>query len=155
VKPFDQVKDALVQALAAEARLKEAEKATQAIVDKVKSGRLLPSAAEGRKVETTKPFTRDDRGAFGRNAPSLAQNVFKLKPGEPTMALAPGGYLVAVLKQVDAVDPAADKAAAERVRGELRQAIANDLYAQLGQALRQRIGVEVKQSVVDQFFKSQ
>jgi len=155
VKPFDQVKDALVQALAAEARLKEAEKAAQAIVDKVKSGRLLPSAAEGRKVETTKPFTRDDRGAFGRNAPSLAQNVFKLKPGEPTMALAPGGYLVAVLKQVDAVDPAADKAAAERVRGELRQAIANDLYAQLGQALRQRIGVEVKQSVVDQFFKSQ
>jgi peptidyl-prolyl cis-trans isomerase D len=155
VKPYEQVKDALVQAIVADKRLREAEKAAQAIVDKVKSGRLLPSAAEGRKVETTKPFTRADREAFGRNAPSLAQSVFKLKPGEPAMALAPDGYVVAVLKQIDAADPAADKSASDRVRGELRQAIANDLYVQLSQALRQRIGVDVKQSVIDQFFKSQ
>jgi peptidyl-prolyl cis-trans isomerase D len=155
VKPYAEVKDAVADAIAAEKRLKEAETAAQTIADKVKSGRLLPSAAEGRKVETTKPFTRNDANAFGRPAPALAQSVFKLKPGEPATAPAAGGYVVAVLKQIDAADPAADKAAAERVRGELRQAIANDMYLQLTSALRQRIGVEVKQSVIDQMFKAQ
>ncbi len=155
VKPYDEVKDRVAEAIAAEKRLKEAEKAAQGILDKVKSGRLLPSAADGRKVETTKPFTRDARDAFGRPAPGLPQSVFKLKPGEPAMALASGGYVVAVLKEIAAADPAADKAANERVSNDLRQAIANDVYAQLAQALRLRIGVDVKQSVIDQMFKPQ
>ncbi|MGQ0677309.1 MAG: SurA N-terminal domain-containing protein [Rhodospirillales bacterium] len=155
VKPYEQVKDAVIEAIAAEKRRNEAEKTAQAIVDKVKSGRLLPSAAEGRKVEATKPFTRADANAFGRPAPALTQGVFKLKPGEPALGPVPGGYVVAVLKQVVPADPAADKAASERVRDELRQAIANDIYAQLTAALRQRIGVDVKQSVIDQVFKPQ
>ena len=155
VKPYDEVKDAVVATIADEKRHKEAEKVAQVIVDKVKSGRLLPSAAEGRKVETTKPFTRDDVTAFGRPAPALVQSVFKLKPGEPAMAPSASGYLVAVLKQVSAADPLADKAASDRVRGELRQAIANDVFLQLTGALKQRIGVDVKQSVIDQVFKPQ
>ncbi len=155
VKPYDEVKAAVADAISAEKRLKAAETAAQGILDKIKAGRLLPSAAEGRKVETTKPFTRNDANAFGRPAPALVQSLFKLKPGEPSMVAAAGGYIVATLKQIDIPDPAVDKAAAERVRGELRQAIANDIAQQLTAALRQRIGVDIKQSVIDQVFKAQ
>ena len=155
LKPFEQVRGQIVEAITAERRQKEAEKTAQAIADKVKSGRLLPSAAEGRRVETTRPFTRDDGQAFGRLSLTLVRDVFKLKPGEPVSALAGNGYVVAVLREIVPADPAVDKAASERVSGELRQAIAADITAQLTQALRQRIGVDIRQSVIDQMYKGQ
>lgn len=154
VKPFEEVRDRVVQALLAERRMAAAREAAEAIRDKVKGGAALAAAAgEGAEIRTTEPFTREDRAAFGAAAPSLVAELFKLKPGEATVSQTAGGYIVAQLKEVKPADPAADAAGVTQVADSLRQAIGADVYAQFNNALRDRFGVEVKQSVIDQMFK--
>ncbi len=155
VKPFEQVREQVVQAILAEKRLAAAKTEAEAIQVKVKGGATLAAAAgDGVEVKTTQPFTRDDRAAFGRPAASLVADLFKASPGDTAIALSGPGYIVAQLKSVTPADPAADAAAVTQVADTLRQAIGADVYAQFNNALRDRFGVEVKQSVVDQMFKN-
>ena len=155
VKPYEQVREQLVQAIVAERRLEAARVAAEAIQAKIKDGATLAAAAgEGAEVKTTAAFLREDRGAFGRPAASLVTALFQAKVGETAIAQSSGDYIVAQLKWVEPADPAADKAAMTQVADALRQAIGTDLYAQFNDALRARFGVEVKQSVIDQMFKN-
>lgn len=154
VKPFEQVRDQLVQAIVAERRLTAAREAAEAIRDKVKAGTALATAAgEGLEVKTTAPFTRDDRAAFSRPALSLVAELFKLKPGDATVSQSGSGYIVAQLKTVTPADPAADAAGLTQVADSLRQSLGTDVYAQFNSALRDRYGVDVKQAVIDKMFK--
>lgn len=154
VKPFDQVRDQLAQAIAAERRQAAARQAAEAIEAKVKGGATLAAAAgEGAEIKTTEPFLREDRAAFGRPAVSLIGDLFKLKLGEAAMGQSGPDYIVAQLKSIVPADPATDTGAASQVSDQLRQALGTDVYAQFNNALRDRFGVEVKQPVIDQMFK--
>ncbi|MCC6468439.1 MAG: SurA N-terminal domain-containing protein [Alphaproteobacteria bacterium] len=154
LKPYAQVRDQLVQAIGSERRMTAAREAAEAMRDKIKAGATLAAAAgDGAEIKSTQPFTRDDRAAFGRPAASLVGDLFKLKPGEPTVSQTSGGYIVAQLKTVVPADPAADTAGVTQVADSLRQSIGTDVYAQFNNALRDRFGVDVKQSVIDQMFK--
>lgn len=155
VKPFEQVREQVVQAIVAEKRLAAAKAEAEAIQAKVKGGATLAAAAgEGAEVKTTQPFTREDRAAFGRPAASLVVDLFKANAGDTAIAQSGPGYIVAQLKSVAPADPVADGPAVAQVADALRQQIGADVYAQFNNALRGRFGVEVKQSVVDQMFKN-
>ncbi|MBL8703807.1 MAG: SurA N-terminal domain-containing protein [Rhodospirillales bacterium] len=155
VKPFEQVREQVVQAIVAEKRLEAAKAEAEAIQAKVKGGATLAAAAgEGVEVKTTQPFTRDDRAAFGRPAASLVADLFKASAGDTAIAQSGPGYIVAQLKSIAPADPAADAPALAQVADALRQQIGADVYAQFNNALRSRFGVEVKQSVVDGMFKN-
>jgi peptidyl-prolyl cis-trans isomerase D len=154
VRPFEEVRERIVQAMLAERRMAAARAAAEAIRDKVAAGAALAEAAgEGHEVKTTAPFTREDRGAFGRPAASLVAELFKLKPGEVAVGQVAGGYAVARLKEIVPADPAGDAAGVAQVADALRQSIGADVYAQFNSALRERYGVAIKQSVLNQMFK--
>jgi peptidyl-prolyl cis-trans isomerase D len=154
MKPFEQIRDQVIQAIVAERRMTAAREAAEAIRDKVKAGAALAAASgEGAETKATQPFTREDRAAFGRPAPSLIVELFKLKPGETTVSQTTGGYIVAQLKAVTPADPTADTAGVTQVADSLRQSIGADIYAQFNNGLRDRFGVDVKQAVIDQMFK--
>jgi len=155
VKPYEQVREQLVEAIVAEKRLAAAKAEAEAIQAKVKGGATLAAAAgEGAEVKTTQPFTREDRAAFGRPAASLVADLFKAKAGDTAIAQSGPGYIVAQLKSIAPADPVADAPAVAQVADALRQQIGADVYAQFNNALRGRFGVEVKQSVVDEMFKN-
>ncbi len=154
VKPFEQVREQLAQAIEQDRRGKAAQQAAEAIRDKVKAGTALAQAAgEGAEVKTTAPFTREEGTPFGRPAQSLVAELFKLKPGDVAVSPIQGGVIVAQLKTVTPADPAADAAGVARVADQLRQSIGTDIYAQFNNGLRERFGVEVHQSVIDRMFK--
>ncbi len=155
VRPYEQVREQVVQAILAEKRLAAAKAEAEAIQAKVKGGATLAAAAgEGAEVKTTQPFTREDRAAFGRPAASLVADLFKANAGDTAIALSGPGYIVAQLKSVVPADPVADAPAVAQVADALRQQIGADVYAQFNNALRSRFGVEVNQSIVDQMFKN-
>jgi peptidyl-prolyl cis-trans isomerase D len=82
-------------------------------------------------------------------APEITARLFSLKPNEAAVVPGRDGYIVVRLTQVVAADPASDAAGVEQVRMQLRQQIGGDIVATYVDALRQRYGVTVDQSVID------
>ena len=79
----------------------------------------------------------------------LVTPLFELKPGEPTMAETPDGFVVAVLAEIQPAQPDADPIGYAQVREALAGAIGDDIQAALTAGLRARTRPQVNKTMVD------
>jgi len=103
----------------------------------------------GLKTFETKPLTRF--GGDGELAPALAAKLFSAKRGEAVSAPAGGGegYLVAVVKDMLAPDPAQESAQKDALARQLAPAMQSDVLGEYEKALRDRFPVTVDQVALD------
>jgi peptidyl-prolyl cis-trans isomerase D len=147
-KPFNQVADAVRADWSGDQVRHEQETGAAQILAEVKAGRTLASAAApfGLTPQRLPPISR---GASAGVPAQLVSPIFALKTGEPTMVETPEGFLVAVLAEVKAPDPAADPIGYGQVRDAMSRALGNDVEAVMLAALRDRANPRINASVLD------
>lgn len=80
--------------------------------------------------------------------PTLVSDIFRLEPGQATMADSPNGFVVASLKEI----VPADGENVDELATSLGDALVSDVIVQFNNALRERLGVEVNQSAIVRIF---
>jgi peptidyl-prolyl cis-trans isomerase D len=149
-KPFDQVRNAVIEDWRADQRRHTAEAAAAAMLQAVKGGKDFSDAARDAGVlpALTPLATRAEPDPA---IPREVQRVmFGLKKGEPTMVETQDGFLVAIPVEIIAPDPATDAARYEQVRAAVAKTIADDLTAVFSEALRLRANPRINQTNLDQ-----
>jgi peptidyl-prolyl cis-trans isomerase D len=153
-RPFEQVREQVLNAWQGEERRRRAEEAAKALAEKVKGGAdLAASATEaGSAVKTTQPLKRTDAAADAGLPPEATGRLFELKPGEVAVAPAGDGFAVLRLKEIVPAVPAADAEGLKSVEAELSRALGSDLVASYQNALRKRHPVEIDQEALQTLF---
>jgi peptidyl-prolyl cis-trans isomerase D len=127
------------------------EEAAAKLLAAVQGGQPLSAAAAGLKLRQLPPV---GRGAPTAGVPAqLVAPLFSLKPGQPTMVETADGFLVAVLREVQTPDPAADPIGYGQVREALTRAIGNDMEFVFATAARDRARPRVNQQAVEQLIQ--
>jgi peptidyl-prolyl cis-trans isomerase D len=148
-KPFDEVKDRVAADWTRDAQRRAQEQEAARLLSAVKGGQSLADAATvaGVTVRRTPLITRN-AGAEGM-PPQLAQALFGLKLGEPTMVDTGDGFIVAVPAEIVEADPNADPAGYGQVREVVARSIGSDLANTFADALRTRAQPRINQAVLD------
>jgi peptidyl-prolyl cis-trans isomerase D len=148
-KPFDAVKQQVIEDWTRNQRRHTEEEAAAKLLAAVKGGQSLADAAAvaGVTVRRTPLVTRD---APDEGMPAKLQAVlFSLKPGEPTMVETKDGFVVAVPAEIIEADPKANQAGYDQVRVVVNRSIATDLATVFADALRNRAQPRVNQAALD------
>lgn len=148
-KPFAEVAEAVRTDWTHDAVRRSQEEAAAKLLAAIKAGSSLADAAtvQGLQVRALP--------AVGRAAPvegvaaQLITPLFGLKAGEPTMVETPDGFIVAVLESVKAADPAADPIGFGQTRDALVKAMADDIEATFGTAVRDRAKPRVNRAQLE------
>ncbi|OHC79008.1 MAG: hypothetical protein A3G18_01685 [Rhodospirillales bacterium RIFCSPLOWO2_12_FULL_58_28] len=151
LKPLETVHGDVVKAWRAKQSGEASQKAAEAALKRLEGG-VDFSAVAGElvvEVKTTAPFDRSTRGEL---PDVLVKELFAKKIGEYAIARSAKGYLLARLKDIQAVAAVADKEGVDKIRQELTQSMREDLLIQLSGALRDRYPVTVNSRAVDQLF---
>lgn len=144
-RPFAEVAEAVRADWTQDAIRHEQETAAAAILAAVKSGQTLETAAIGL---TPKVLAATGRATVAEGVPTqLISPLFSLKQGEPTMVETADGFIVAVLKEIQPPDAAADTAGYGQTRDQLGDSLANDVQALLTVAIRNRAAPKINTSV--------
>jgi peptidyl-prolyl cis-trans isomerase D len=149
-KPFETVRETVVQDWREDQRRHSAETAAASMLQAVKAGKPFSDAArDAGVVPTLSPLvTRTEPvPAMPRE---VQQVLFSLKKDEPTMVETPDGFLVATAVEIIAPDPATDPARYEQVRAAESRTLADDMSAAFTEALRLRANPSINQANVDQ-----
>lgn len=153
VKPLDQVKAEVIQRWQQEKRDAALAALAKQVADEVKSGKKLDQVAAEHKltVFTTAPLSRS--GGDPKVPATLVANLFSAKPGAAVYGKGNDGYVVAVVKDVIAADPAKDTQGVKQFADQLvTPGMRDDLLAEFDQALRDRYPVSIDQSAVARAF---
>lgn len=103
------------------------------------------ASAEGLEMTTASPVNRLGAGdESGLMDPVLIGDLFRIRPGQAGMADAPGGYVVARLKEILPADPAATGTLAEV----LANGMVSDVLVQYNTGLRNRFRVEIDEAAL-------
>lgn len=151
LRPLDEVRDEVVAIWQQQRRRDAARERALNIVEKVESGTAIEAVAdgEGLTVSESKPFDRSGTGAESEMVtPTLVSDIFRLEPGQATMADSPNGFVVASLKEI----VPADGENVDELATSLGDALVSDVIVQFNNALRERLGVEVNQSAIVRIF---
>jgi peptidyl-prolyl cis-trans isomerase D len=149
VKPFDDVKEHVENDWMRNAQRHAQEQAAAKLLAAVKGGQSLADAAAvaGVTVRRTPLITR---GASADGMPQqLAQPLFALKQGEPTMVETGDAFIVAVPAEIVKADPKADPAGFGEVRQAVARSVGTDLATVFADALRARAQPRINQPVLD------
>ncbi len=152
VRPFEAVKAAVTADLLHDEVRKRAEQAAAKMLTAVKGGQSFAeaAAAAGGVTRRTQPFSRT---APGDLPPDIAQGVFELKQGEPGMLETPTGFTVFTPVAITSADPKADPLGYDKVRTGLARSFGDDLELTFAAALRQRAGVQVNETLLNNFIQ--
>ncbi len=149
VKPFDTVKQQVAADWAHDQQRHAQEQAAAKLLAAVKGGLSLADAAAVAGV-TVRRTPLISRGATAEGMPpQLAQLLFALKQGEPTMVETGDAFIVAVPAEIIEADPKADPAGYGQVRQAVARSIGTDLASVFAEALRARAEPRINQSVLD------
>ena len=149
-KPFDTVRDSVIQDWRADQRRHSAESAAAAMLRAVKGGKDFSDAARDAGVlpNLSPVVTRADPDpAMPRE---VQQALFSLKKGEPTMVETAEGFLVATPVEIIEPDPGTDATRFDQVRAAVARTVADDMTAAFSEALRLRANPRINQANVDQ-----
>ncbi len=148
-KPFAEVEARLREDWAHDARRKEQERAAAALLTAAKAGPGLDDAATvaGLRLQSSPPAMRAQ--PTPGMPKEMAEPLFNLKPGEPTMIEAPDAFYVMALGEVTAPDPAADPLGTAQIRTALTQAIGQDIELIFAATLRERAKPQVNRTLLD------
>ena len=151
---FADIKERLTADWITEQRIKRTEASATEFLDKAKAAELPKAAADAAfDLRETPPFTRSGNGLDTANnlAPQLIGQMFTANAGDYAMApSANGGYVVARLKEVVAVEPAAAEGAVASIRAAVAREMANDVLTAYQGALRDKYGININQRALDQ-----
>ena len=152
VKPFDAVKAEVAADVARDGVRKRAEQAAAKMLAAIKGGQSFAeaAAASGGQVRRTAPFSQT---APGDVPPEIVQAVFDLKKGEPGMIETPSGFSVFTPVEISSADPKADPLGYDKVRAGLARSVGDDLELTFASALRQRAGVKVNETLLNNFIQ--
>lgn len=150
VKPFDAVRDRVIEDWRADQRRHGAETAAAAMLGSVKSGKVFSDAARDAGVlPTLSPVVTRSQPDPG--IPREVQQVlFGLKKGEPTMVETQNGFLVATPVEIVEPDPTKDAPQYQQVRAAVSRTVADDMTSVFSEALRLRANPRINQTNVDQ-----
>ena len=162
IKPFETVKDAVAADVARDGVRKRAEQAAASMLAAIQGGQSFADAAtvaggqmpggrmSGGQTHRTPLFSR---AAPGEVAPEVAQAAFERKQGEPGMIETPAGFTVFVPVEVVSLDPKVDPVGYGQVRDGLARSVGDDLEQIYAAALRQRDGVQVNETLLNNFVR--
>lgn len=148
-KPFDEVKQPVAEDWTADQQRHVAEEKAAKLLTALKGGQSLADAAAvaGVPVSRTPEVTRG--AATEDMPPELANLLFGLKPGEPTMVATATTFVVAVPAQIDTPNAAADPGGYEQLRAAVSRSIGNDLASVFAEAVRDRANPRINQENYD------
>ncbi|GGF15048.1 peptidylprolyl isomerase [Aliidongia dinghuensis] len=154
LKPLDTIKEQVKAAWTDDQRAAKVAAQAKALADQVKPDEPLAKLAAAQKLQlsTTKPFIRTAPGNQAGVPASVVAKMFDLKPGGVAAVQAPDGQFVAQLKEIQPVDPAADKAGVDALDGQLTQQIGEDMLSEFDQALRKLHPVVVRRDRIATLF---
>lgn len=145
LKPYDQVKDAVLADWTAAQQQDEATKAADGVAQRLKAGEPLATVAGSFRSMTSDPFPRTG----DEKMPALvAANLFALKVGDTTTVPGPGGVFVARLASVIPADHTRQAEEYQQAGTALAQAMAQDVAAAYVGALQRQFGVSVNQDAI-------
>jgi len=149
VRPFEQVKGAILAAWQTEQRSLAAKQQAETAITRLIKGESLAALAGPLKIETTKPFPR--AGGTAGVPPQLAAEMFRL-PSVGAVAVVANGpdTLVARLKEIQGAE--AEGAGFDAARNDVSQGIADDLMQEYVAALKKQYGATVNMAVINQQF---
>ncbi|MEQ8193039.1 MAG: SurA N-terminal domain-containing protein [Rhodospirillales bacterium] len=155
LKPLADIRDEAVKDWKNEQRRTLARKKAQAILDQLKDAKLIGKVAEdnGLELHLTGAFTRTGQGMKDRLPPDLIEKLFTGLPGDAYMSRDRTGFVVAVLKDIKPVDPAAGAEERKAVSADLERAIGNDILVQLSKALRNTHSVTINKNAIDTLYQ--
>jgi peptidyl-prolyl cis-trans isomerase D len=152
VKPLADVRDEAVGLWQAEKREEAAKSRAEQILEAVKSGKPLATAAAAYnlKVSAVQPVVRS-QGVDPRATvpPEVNARLFALKLNETGIAPGREGFHVLTLTGIEPANPTTDAAGVGQLRTQLAQQLGGDVVGEYIEALRQRYGVTIDKSVVD------
>jgi peptidyl-prolyl cis-trans isomerase D len=148
-KPYDAVKDQVLDDWKADQRRRSRDQAATAMMTAVQGGQSFSDAATvaGVTPNLGPLVTREESNPA---VPSDLQRVmFGLKKGEATMIETPEGFVVAQLAEIVKPDAATDKAGYDQARAAVAKSISNDLGTVFIDALRKRANPRINQQGFD------
>jgi peptidyl-prolyl cis-trans isomerase D len=153
LKPLDQVKQQVMDAMLAEKRAAAAKAKAAEIFDKAKAEKndlATVAAASGFAVVTTPPVTRG--GRTENVAPQVTAAIFSTKPGELARASTPEAEVVIRVKEILPTDAAEAEKQTTELGQKLRDQVAEDLATSYAQGLRQRYPVRIDKTQIEKMY---
>ncbi len=152
IRPFDEVKDAVVSNWQAEQKEQKAQKEAEALAAAARSAGSLAKAAgdKGLTLFAGQSLTRTPQ-QNQTAPPPLVAKLFTAKQGDVVTVSGPTGAYAAQLKEVQIPEAVPDDAA-KALAGQLTNAQKLDLAGEFTEALRRRFPVEVKREALDRMF---
>ena len=149
VKPYDEVKQQVEADWTADQKRRAAEVKASKLLMAVKGGQSLADAAAvaGVPVSHTPPAMRNS--AAEEMPPALANVLFMLKPGEPTMVATNTTFVVAVPAKIDVPQAASDPGGFQQLRGVISNSVGNDMATIFAQAVRDRANPRINKENYD------
>jgi len=149
VKPYSAVTAQVTADWTADQKRHAAEVKAAKLFTALKGGRSLAdvAAVAGVPVTHTPLATRDN--AAQQMPPALAEILFTLKPGEPTMVATPSAFVVAVPAKIDVPKVADDPGGFKQVRDAVAGSIGNDIVTIFATAVRDRANPRINKENYD------
>jgi peptidyl-prolyl cis-trans isomerase D len=155
VQPYDDVKPRVQADWNAYQLRHAAETAAAKLLAALKGGQSIADAAAvaGVPVRRTALTTRD--AAPQQMAAPLADILFSLKKGEPTMVQTPTSFIVAVPAEIELPSPSADPAGYAMLRDTLNRSIGNDIATLFTDAVRVSANAKINHHNLDSVVQAQ
>jgi peptidyl-prolyl cis-trans isomerase D len=157
LKPLETVRAMVVEDWTSDQRWQTARQKAEKIVERLNNGAKIADIAKELDLDLRESgaFTRQGEGAPVNMPSSLIADLFAGAVGRAALADGVGGVNVAQLAAVAPAKPGGDKQAVDSLKRSVGFGIANDIAAQLVDALKDRYGVSVNQSAIrENFFRN-
>jgi len=146
-RPFETVRDTVVERWAAQERDALAFDRADALADRLRAGESLEALAEaeGLELRQTAPLAR------GASQPSaaLTEQLFSVRPDEVVVASGPRGPHIAVLREVRPAEPGSEPERLAELREGATGGLQQDMEQLFRQALERHYGVSINERRVD------
>ncbi len=145
LRPFEEVRSQVLDAWRAEQRDRRAKKLADELAEGLRGGRELAALAAEKQLKavTTPPFTRTGEAVEPGLSRAAVAALFDAKPGQTVTVPVQGGFVVARLTSVLPPTTEGDSAGAAALRGELTEAMRDDIVAQFAAGMRGRYPVKI------------
>ncbi|WP_162906519.1 peptidyl-prolyl cis-trans isomerase [Algihabitans albus] len=150
-RPLEEIREQVVTDWKIDQRDSQQLERASDLVARLEEGQTLQrvAEAEGLQIRTTPPMTRDESDPNVTPSERLPSQLFRLEVGQPTIADATAGQIVAVLREIVEADPATAEAEVTALRSQLQGALAGDVLNLYATSLEREYGVSVDQAVID------
>ncbi|MDX1709981.1 MAG: peptidyl-prolyl cis-trans isomerase [Rhodovibrionaceae bacterium] len=152
VRPFDKVRDQVLNDWLADQRSERARQRAEIIAQAVRNGQDFEKTAEeaGLDSRLSEPIGRQDADPAGTGTAQLTGALFGLEKNEVATVVGADRAVVAQLVDIQPADPARAPDEVTALQGQLSQAMMSDLVAQYGEALRNQFTVSVNRRLLDE-----